>query len=132
MTTFEAKAAPTDEKLRGGYYTPAPIAEFVSGWVAEAGSRLLNPRAATATFWNISPNARRRRLPMECFPTRLRRQPLEPVRVEIGDYFEWFTAAKHGTFDGVAGNPPSFGSVTGLSPVGVTRSASCLSGLEAK
>lgn len=28
MTEIEAKAAPTDDKLRGEYYTPAPIAEF--------------------------------------------------------------------------------------------------------
>jgi adenine-specific DNA methylase len=44
MADFEAKASPTHDKLRGGYYTPEPIADFVSDWVAKkAGSVLLEP-----------------------------------------------------------------------------------------
>lgn len=38
------KTAPTDQKLRGGYYTPLPIAHFLAKWaVRSAQDRILEP-----------------------------------------------------------------------------------------
>lgn len=107
MTVFEAKASPTDEKLRGGYYTPAPIAEFVSEWVAKAGERLLEPSCGDG---NILEHLARRSATttgVELFPEEAAKATERTgVHVSVGDFFEWFTQDKRGIFDGVAGNPP--------------------------
>ena len=50
MADFVAKASPTDDKLRGGYYTPEPIARFVGDWVAREGNRLLEPSCGDGTI----------------------------------------------------------------------------------
>ena len=43
MKTFSGKAAASADKVRGGYYTPGPVARFLAGWVAHAGPRILEP-----------------------------------------------------------------------------------------
>ncbi len=43
MPSFPTKASPSVDKLRGGYYTPDLIAQFVAGWVGEAGAKVLEP-----------------------------------------------------------------------------------------
>ena len=107
MTIFEAKAAPTDDKLRGGYYTPAPIAEFVSGWVAQAGPRLLEPSCGDGNILEHLTRYSASATGVELFPEEAARAAERTgVDVSVGDYFEWFTSDKRGTFDGVAGNPP--------------------------
>ncbi|WP_418061518.1 N-6 DNA methylase [Pimelobacter simplex] len=107
MTTFEAKASPTDEKLRGGYYTPAPIGEFVSAWVAQAGPRLLEPSCGDGNILEFlarhSPSA----VGVELFPDEAAKAVSRTgAEVTVGDFFDWFTPDKRGTFDGTAGNPP--------------------------
>jgi adenine-specific DNA-methyltransferase len=38
------KLAPSEQKLRGGYYTPAPIADFLASWaITHASCRVLEP-----------------------------------------------------------------------------------------
>lgn len=107
MTIFETKVAPTDEKLRGGYYTPAPIAEFVADWVAKAGERLLEPSCGGGNILEPLSRLSDRVQGVELFPDEA---ALAVARtgadVSIGDFFTWFDGARHGTFDGVAGNPP--------------------------
>ena len=41
--SFPVPAPPSAEKLRGSYYTPAPIASYLARWVGEAGQKLLEP-----------------------------------------------------------------------------------------
>lgn len=107
VTVFEAKATPTDEKLRGGYYTPAPIAEFVSGWVAEAGPALLEPSCGDGNILEFLAKQTPSASAVELFPDEAAKANKRTgVEVEVGDFFDWFTTDKHGTFDGVAGNPP--------------------------
>jgi len=105
-TVFAAKTAPSDSKLRGGYYTPEPLAQFVANWVADAGPELLEPSCGDGEilrFLAARGNARG----VELFPDEAaaaRRRSGAPV--EDGDFFAWFTARQHGAYDGVAGNPP--------------------------
>jgi adenine-specific DNA methylase len=105
-TVFAAKAAPSDEKLRGGYYTPEPLAQFVAKWVGEAGPELLEPSCGDGEilqFLVTRGNATGvELLPLEAEAARER----TGARVIEGDFFRWFTPDRHGNFDGVAGNPP--------------------------
>lgn len=107
MSVFEAKPEPTDEKLRGGYYTPAPIAEFLAEWVSSAGPRLLEPSCGDGGVLKFlaqhSPNATAVELFNDAAVVAAERTGVD---VATGDFFDWFDAEKHGTFDGVAGNPP--------------------------
>lgn len=43
MTMYPTKSVADTDKVRGGYYTPEPIAEFLAAWVSGAGSKLLEP-----------------------------------------------------------------------------------------
>lgn len=105
-THFPGKSAPTSDKLRGGYYTPQPIASFVSNWVSAAGPKSLEPSAGDgailahlATLGN--PQA------VELIDSEAQKAELNAgTSVHRGDFFEWFSPEKYGTFDGVAGNPP--------------------------
>lgn len=107
MTTFDAKAAPTDEKLRGGYYTPLPIADFVSEWVAQAGPRLLEPSCGDGNILEHLAKRSSQTTGVELFPDEAAKASKRTgIDVAVGDYFEWFTDDRRGTFDGVAGNPP--------------------------
>jgi len=107
MTVFEAKAIPTDEKLRGGYYTPAPIAEFVSGWVAQAGPLLLEPSCGDGNILEFLARHSSSTSAVELFPDEAAKASGRTgVDVAVGDFFDWFTTDRQGTFDGVAGNPP--------------------------
>ena len=107
MTIFEAKAAPTDEKLRGGYYTPEPIAEYVAEWVGAAGQRLLEPACGDGNI--LEPLSRRSEKVqgIELFPDEANVAAARTGSdVVIGDFFTWFGEEQHGVYDGVAGNPP--------------------------
>jgi adenine-specific DNA methylase len=107
MAVFEAKAVATDEKLRGGYYTPAPIAEFVSDWVSEAGPRLLEPSCGDGNILECLARLSPATTGIELFPDEAAKAfERTGVDVSIGDFFDWCTPDKYGAFDGVAGNPP--------------------------
>ena len=43
MRDFAGKAAASADKVRGGYYTPVPVARFLADWVRQAGPRILEP-----------------------------------------------------------------------------------------
>ena len=43
VKTFAGKVAASADKVRGGYYTPAPVARFLARWVREAGQKILEP-----------------------------------------------------------------------------------------
>ena len=46
------KALETAQKLRGGYYTPEPIAAFLSRWVLDGGARsVLEPSCGDGVFF---------------------------------------------------------------------------------
>jgi adenine-specific DNA methylase len=122
MPTFAAKPAPAGDKLRGGYYTPEPVARFLARWVAEAGPRLLEPACGDGAILVPLVAAAcdgRRGVGADAgagentvvgvelvgaeAATAARRSGVDVVHA---DFFTWFTAGRHGGFDGVAGNPP--------------------------
>jgi adenine-specific DNA methylase len=103
---FAAKAAPADDKLRGGYYTPEPLARFVAEWVGAAGPRLLEPSCGDgAILKHLAQHGDATGI--ELFPEEAHKARTgADARVIVSDFFNWLTPARHGTFDGVAGNPP--------------------------
>lgn len=110
MSSFASKATPSAEKLRGGYYTPSNLAEFLSQWAATAGNRLLEPSCGDgAILRHLARQASSSASiqGVELFEEEATKAKQEAgVAVHIGDFFEWFTPERWGTYDGVAGNPP--------------------------
>jgi adenine-specific DNA methylase len=108
MPRFASKTAPDASKLRGGYYTPVPIAHFVAAWVAEAGPNVLEPSCGDgAILTPLSAVDRVTPTAVELFADEAAKaSEASGVDVVVGDFFQWFGPQHHGTFDGVAGNPP--------------------------
>jgi adenine-specific DNA methylase len=107
MAVFEAKALPTDEKLRGGYYTPSALAEFVGNWVAQAGPALLEPSCGDGNILQHLADHSPLAVGVELFASEARKAEARTgAPVYVDDFFDWFTSDRHGAFDGVAGNPP--------------------------
>lgn len=107
MAGFLAKASPTDEKLRGGYYTPDQVAEFVGSWVAKAGSRLLEPSCGDGNILAVLAQLSGDTVGVELFGDEAEKAAQRTgAPVHAGDFFSWLTPERHGSFDGVAGNPP--------------------------
>jgi len=107
MTMFEVKPSPSDEKLRGGYYTPLPIANFVAGWVSQAGPLLLEPSCGDGIILEALAARSRAVVGVELFAEEAAKAAARTgAEVWTGDFFSWFSQAKRGAFDGVAGNPP--------------------------
>src|SRR5216683_6693094 len=127
------KFAPTEQKLRGGYYTPRPIADFLATWAVRSSDDLvLEPSCgdgelACATIRRFqSFKGRSKRLgaltaiEIESSEAQKTRRRLSEIHdqglatVVRGDFFEqsrkWgFGAplfAKYTPFDAVIGNPP--------------------------
>jgi adenine-specific DNA methylase len=106
---FASKSAPSAAKLRGGYYTPEPVARYIARWVAKAGPRILEPSCGNGAVLRF--------LSEECGASQVfgieidQREAQEAARssgaaVLSGDFFDWFSDDEHGAWDGVAGNPP--------------------------
>lgn len=108
VVAFESKAAPSAEKLRGGYYTPTGIASFLAQWVAPAGGRLLEPSCGDGSILGSLAEHSGHATGIELDPgeARVAQQRHPAARVLTTDFFEWFTPAERGSWDGVAGNPP--------------------------
>lgn len=110
MQLFASKPLPSPDKLRGGYYTPEPIARFVAKWVAEAGPRILEPScgdgAILAEVSNVAGSTDHivgvELLPQEAAKARGKTS----ATVIESDFFAWFGPEHFEAFDGVAGNPP--------------------------
>ncbi len=108
VASFPVAAAPSAEKLRGGYYTPAPIAAYLARWVAEAGAKRLEPSCGdgailqplTATSDAVVG------VELDAGEAAIARAAAPGAEVIHADFFEWFGTHQHGAWDGVAGNPP--------------------------
>jgi adenine-specific DNA-methyltransferase len=122
------KAKPTYQKLRGGYYTPGPIAEFLCDWAIRSSSdTVLEPscgdgvflRTAAARLTILGANSKGVGLQItgvEIDPIEARKAAgeLESFGVDIhenavraGDFFSWaHRSLRPESFDVVIGNPP--------------------------
>jgi len=99
-------------KLRGGYYTPAALAEFLSEWaVRDPGSRVLEPSAGNGAFVEaLAHRLSRGHLDaIELYETeasKIRERAPSAANVITGDAFGWYAASRDGIYDAVVGNPP--------------------------
>lgn len=108
MAAFPSKAAPSLAKLRGGYYTPQPIAEFLASWVGSAGRRLLEPSCGDGAVLRVltahTPVALG--IEVDAEEADKARASCPTAKVVNADFFDWFGYEQRGSWDGVAGNPP--------------------------
>ena len=110
MKTFAGKAAASADKVRGGYYTPAPVARFLARWVRQAGPRIVEPSCGDGRILRelaaLSDSVRGVELvAAEAAKAR------EFAPVDAGNLFTWLADCDTDTgrwdgWDGVAGNPP--------------------------
>ncbi|OBF03458.1 lactate dehydrogenase [Mycobacterium sp. ACS4054] len=102
---FAGKPAASADKVRGGYYTPAPVARFLARWVGEAGPRIVEPSCGDGAILRelaaLGGGVRGVELVPEEAAKARRFAP-----VDAANLFAWLPAAEPGGWDGVAGNPP--------------------------
>lgn len=107
VAAFPVTAVPTADKLRGGYYTPQPIAAFLAKWVAHAGPRLLEPSCGDgAILGPLSKLGSAVGVELEPSEAAKARAAAPQADVVKSDFFKWFGTSQWGEWDGVAGNPP--------------------------
>lgn len=118
MAAFRTnKLAPTAQKLRGGYYTPLPLAEFLAAWALRDGDeRVLEPSCGDGNFVSVAASrlgGQGSITAIELFATELARAKARldgaapAIDWLVGDFFARFLdVKKRGPFDVVLGNPP--------------------------
>lgn len=130
LSLFAGKAPTTDRKLRGGYYTPPPLARFLAGWaVRSAEDRVLEPACGDGVFVDaVAERVSALRVgsnksqPGSFVGIELIAEELEKAQKRAGqpevarnlkcewqntDFFEAFGDLQRGPlFDAVLGNPP--------------------------
>lgn len=128
-SNYIVKAVPTDQKLRGGYYTPRLISKFLADWAIQSPeATVLEPscgdgnmlEAAVETLLSkgakpkvISQNVHGieiEHIEAEKAGHRLRalKIPYNPSQIEVGDFFAYCKQHLNDKrlFDAVIGNPP--------------------------
>ena len=112
MVVFASKPTPVGDKLRGGYYTPEPIARFLAGWAGTDNPTpspvLLEPSCGDGAILEHLASVRAARVDaVELIAAEAAAATARTgVPVACGDFFTWFTEDRFGSYDGVAGNPP--------------------------
>ncbi|MCP4363214.1 MAG: N-6 DNA methylase [Chloroflexi bacterium] len=118
------KSQESAKKLRGGYYTPPPIADFLSRWaLAHHPQRVLEPSCGDGRFLHALSkqiNAGNRLAPafvdaVELIPQEAERashssSALRQLSTEVDiindDFFNWIETANGNSWDAIIGNPP--------------------------
>ena len=106
----------TEQKLRGGYYTPEGLADFLTRWVArKAAMRILEPSCGDGRFF-AHVAARTSEANVTAFEIskkeaakarkRAEREELADCTVHQQDFLGWALGAEREQFDAVLGNPP--------------------------
>ncbi|MGO9511065.1 MAG: Eco57I restriction-modification methylase domain-containing protein [Mycobacterium sp.] len=109
MKTFAGKAPGSADKIRGGYYTPAPVARFLARWVFQAGPEILEPSCGDGRILRELAALSGRAHGVELVASEAAKaREFAPVDTE--NLFTWLdktgTREWDGNWDGVAGNPP--------------------------
>lgn len=111
----------TEQKLRGGYYTPPDLASFIAKWISAIRPKsILEPSCGDGIFFEALSKIRSaKRAAVKGFElneeeaekasARVRNLNLEAAEVQQDDFLDW--ALKHlqnpaVQFDAVVGNPP--------------------------
>lgn len=101
------------DKLRGGFYTPAPIADFVTKWALNGSNDLeiLEPSCGDGNFLKAILRSKKKfkRLDaVELLDEEAKKSasiPLEGLNVINSDYYEFYEKNKT-QYDVILGNPP--------------------------
>lgn len=118
------KAVPAANKLRGGYYTPSVISQFLAHWAIRSGNdRVLEPSCGDGNIVvevarRLQTFKRRGRSSIQAFELdlgearkakeRLKAVGGDPDAIVKGDFFEFASSALRAQdrFDAAIGNPP--------------------------
>lgn len=104
----------SDDKLRGGYYTPRAISAVLARWaIQRSDAQVLEPSCGDGQFVEAAAQHLGREGSMtgvELFPDEAAKAAARggaTCRIVSGDFFSWYlTAAPDARFDAVIGNPP--------------------------
>src|SRR5258708_32387775 len=105
MKTFAGKAAASADKVRGGYYTPTPVARFVARGVREAGPRIVEPSWGDGRILRQLAELSSRVHGVELVADEAAKSR-EFAPVDAANLFTWLAKTEAASWDGVAGNPP--------------------------
>ena len=113
------KSEVKSEKLRGGYYTPEPIAQFICNWAIDINTRgILEPSCGDGVFLKeaakkvieINPNLSIEDtiVGIELFEEEAKKASIYGAKVISGDFFGFYKDNIEGKqkFDVIIGNPP--------------------------
>lgn len=115
------KADQTSQKLRGGYYTPQNLADYVTKWVLSKNPKtILEPSCGDGVFIQaVANNGYDPSVKLSCFELfdteaskaleRCKLNNLDKATVTEGDFLVWANEQlnkQQPIFDGVLGNPP--------------------------
>ena len=105
MKTFAGKAVASADKVRGGYYTPAPVARFLARWVRQAGPRIVEPSCGDGAVLRELAELSKQVHGVELVAAEAAKsRAFAPV--DAANLFTWLTENDGAGWDGVAGNPP--------------------------
>ena len=103
-------ALESEQKLRGGYYTPDDLAAFLNRWVAPtAGTRVLEPSCGDGAFFPSLQGTGAEVTAFELAPEEAAKasaRGLPDCTVHNRDFLGWALESRGGQFDAVVGNPP--------------------------
>jgi len=106
------KAIDGYDKLRGGYYTPSDIAQFIVNWaVRNPSDKILEPSCGDGSFLAAlqkkSPN-KDSVIAVELDDNEAKKATIYGYNVINGDFFTYYRDAVEGqqSFDVIVGNPP--------------------------
>lgn len=101
----------TEQKLRGGYYTPKPIAKYLWDWVKEKNPQnLLEPSAGDGALLEFIDNKNININAIELFESEVSKLKEKDIigvlNTFTGDFFQWFKNHNDYKYDSILSNPP--------------------------
>lgn len=100
----------SEQKLRGGYYTPDDLARFLTRWVQPtSGTRVLEPSCGDGAFFPSLLGTGAKVTAFELEPEEAAKaaaRGLPNCTIHNKDFLGWALDNKGGRFDAVIGNPP--------------------------
>lgn len=107
------KAANSYDKLRGGYYTPVDIAQFIVKWIVrDKRDSILEPSCGDGSFLTavktVFPDYKGTIEAVELDPTEATKAEMLGFPIENMDFFTYYENSIEGkrTYDAIVGNPP--------------------------
>lgn len=116
MVQFESKKKATTQKLRGGYYTPLDITNFVTKWVDCSNKKILEPSCGDGNFIesiiSLSTNSDITAIELDTEEITKARQRTDQLKSSSSvnfindDFFSFFNNIGNEKYDAIIGNPP--------------------------